>query len=280
MHALAFAAQLWLHGVQLSWSAPAGCPSRDEVLARLPADLEGDAAAAVLATPTGFSLELKVGGATRVLETPTCDEAADAAVFLVRLGLRPPAPEPEPEPAPPPPAPAEPAPAHWSLGVSGLAGASLVALPQPLGRLGGALRVQRERWAATLELSTSLPVRFAGGPTADAQVTLRQPLDAQLGACRLFELGRVELGACLHLAVSWLEATGANVSDPRQTSVALWAAGPGARAYLHLTDWLELWLSAVGRLGSRPRVAFGSGPAVVEGGLFALELSAGAGARF
>lgn len=279
MHALALTAQLSLLAVELSWAAPEGCPTEAEVLARLPAELDGTAAATVLATASGFSLELRVAGATRVLETPTCDEAADAAVFQVRLGLRSPVPNvPAPPPAPAPPGAS--AGAHWSFGLSGLAGASLWALPQALGRFGGALRVQRGPWAATLELSTSLALRFEGGPVAGAAITLRQPLDAQLGACRLFALGPVELGPCLHFAASWLEATGLNVSGPRRTSVALWAVGPGVRAYLHLTPWLELLASAVGRFGARPQVFFEGNPAVVEGGLFGLELQAGAGARF
>jgi hypothetical protein len=278
--ALAACTAVTLSAVQLSWNAPSGCPAATELEKELEtAGLDGAASATVTESAGGFLLELEVNGARRSLTTPTCAEAAHAAVFFVRVGLeheRPAVEAPAPPPPPPPPAPA------WSIGVSAIAAAGLVALPRPLARFGVSVRLQRGAWAGTLEATSSLAQRFAGGPTATSGATLREPLDAQLGACRFFDLagGWLTAAPCLHLAVTWFSATGDNVSDPRSTSAALWSAGPGARVYLTRLQWLEVFVAGAVRFGSRPSVSFQGTEPFVEGSPVSLEVGAGAGVRF
>ncbi len=233
----------------------------------LPDALEGVATATLAATPEGFTLVVRVGDATRTLTAPTCDEATQAAVFFIHLALTEAKPEPE-------------APVPWTFGVAAFAGGSFVALPEPLARLGVSFRGQRGAWEATLDASSSLPLTVKGGPTAGASVLLLEPLEGQLGLCRLFALGRLDLGPCVDVAAAWLQATGQNVSSPRTTSVAVWSAGPGAHALLRLLDWLELTAQAVVRFGSQPSIYFEGNAPVFQGAPVSVELRAGIGARF
>lgn len=112
-----------LPGLSLSWAAPAECPDRESLLARV-AELLGErggeqthAPLAVLATVTprdgGFVAELRTTqrGAerTRVLEAPSCTELTEASAVVIALAFSPPEeaapPAPAPAPAPPPIAP-------------------------------------------------------------------------------------------------------------------------------------------------------------------------------
>lgn len=126
-----------------TWSAPAGCPSADNVQARVSGLLGGDASAARVAdvraagqverVDGGFRLLLSMGIAgapsSRVIEARTCDELAGAAAIAIALlarstlsgpsatsGEGPPSSSssaPAPENAqPPPPEPAAPRPAR------------------------------------------------------------------------------------------------------------------------------------------------------------------------
>jgi len=113
--------------VELTWSAPAGCPSqRDleaDVARRLGRPLAGTgpalrALAEVEPVEGGFRLvlvtELEGEAGTRVLEAPRCEELASAASVIVALLADPHAdatPAPAPAPAPPPPEPPAPEPA-------------------------------------------------------------------------------------------------------------------------------------------------------------------------
>jgi hypothetical protein len=86
----------------LTWSAPAGCPSAENVQARVSGLLGGDASAARVAdvraagqverVDGGFRLLLSMGIAgapsSRVIEARTCDELAGAAAIAIALLAR------------------------------------------------------------------------------------------------------------------------------------------------------------------------------------------------
>jgi hypothetical protein len=259
------------HAVVLTWSAPTECPDVAWLQQQLPETLAGDATGSVEVLDSGYLLKLRINGAERTLHTATCDEAGRAAVFFIRGGLE----KHEEVPA----ARVEAGP-RWGFDIGAQATLGLAGLPQPAIRFGASLRAQRGPWGAVLDVGSSLSARYEGGPNAASSATVREPLDAQLGACRFFEVGRVELGPCVHGSVTWFMASGENVTAPKQTSVALWAAGPGLRAYLKAVDWLDVSAGAVARFGSRPSVFFDGSAPILQGSVFSLELSLAAGVRF
>ncbi|MFZ6177253.1 hypothetical protein [Nannocystis pusilla] len=121
----------------IEWRAPAGCPTRDDVLEALaaltrPPDLEGVRVRGVVRRVAGrYELRLDIHTQRltqrRVERADACDSLDGAAALIIAIAidplefanqLAPPAPEPEPEPepapptpVPPPPDPVEPAPA-------------------------------------------------------------------------------------------------------------------------------------------------------------------------
>ncbi|HWB81323.1 MAG TPA: hypothetical protein VG755_40450 [Nannocystaceae bacterium] len=85
--------------IEVQWEAPAGCPDREALRARLDArvgpDAQGPAAVhgTVVASPSGYvlALELAIAGSStqRTLEAATCDELVDAAALIVAVALDP-----------------------------------------------------------------------------------------------------------------------------------------------------------------------------------------------
>jgi hypothetical protein len=262
----------------LEWNAPPACPPAESVKGRL-GKLSGTAAATITQQPAGWHIEVRVSERTRELTTRSCEEAGDAAVLIIQLGLAAPA-EPIPAPAPevlPPPPPDPVSALHAQL----IGGAELVWLPTPSLRFGASFSLYRASFALTVDLTTGLPSRFAGGPTAKAFVTVQLPIHAQLGGCWIFQpTDSVQAGPCLHAAAGWLLARGENVSSPGVTSVALWSAGPGGRLWLQLGSWVELLAAAVARFGPRPSVSFEGTAPIVEAAAVSVELSAGIGVHF
>src|SRR5262245_8966164 len=88
MQALSIWGMLVIRAVQLTWTAPEGCPHASEVRQELSPALVGEARATVTPNPEGFWLELSMNGSTRTLQTLTCSDAARATVFFIRLGLQ------------------------------------------------------------------------------------------------------------------------------------------------------------------------------------------------
>jgi hypothetical protein len=259
---------------QLEWRAPPDCPSTDQVRAQLEG-VEGSAHATVEPSPRGLRLEVKAGSAERTLEVPNCDEAVRAAVFLIRLAL----PKPPAEPHPPAEAPAPP-PVTWRFGVAALAGAEFATLPHPTWRFGATFRAQRDRWQAGLDVSSSPPLQISAGPTHSSSIELQAPLDVAMNVCRLFELGRVELGPCIGGGVTWLRARGQYVSNPESGSTVLWHGSAGARAELQLLTWLDLFAAASGRFGPPASIFFGASVPAVQTSPVGIETLAGVGVRF
>ncbi len=138
------------------WVAPPACPPTESLRARL-GDLSGRAVATVTEQPSGWKLELRVNESVRELTTRTCEEAADAAVLIIQLGLtRRDGVDATPAPASAPVVVAAPEEPFWTMRASLIGGAGLVTWPQALARLGAAASLHHGRYAATLDVTTEL----------------------------------------------------------------------------------------------------------------------------
>jgi len=241
----------------LTWSAPPGCPSRDDVVARvarlrpgLARDASGLRATATV-TPTArgrwrVRLRTEVHGdaGERSLEGRTCALLADATAVVLALaydalpeappaGDHPSLPEsvvqvddpesarPRPPTAPPPPPPPS---RHLVLGIdaavdpAAFAGTAVaLALHGALER--GALRVE-------LALSQQLPTTLAGARAGTGAEVLATTLTARACAVRARPVVSIGLCAAATGGVMWAAAFGLQRND-----VAAWpwaAAGGGA----------------------------------------------------
>lgn len=259
-------------GLVFDWVAPDACPQASSVRARLDAGLSGAVRAVVSLTPTGYAMTLDIDGSTRALTASTCEEIADAAILIARLGL-----------AAAPPAPvaiAAPAPTstpRWQFHAAALAAADFTWLPQPLFQLGAALELQWGPLGLVVDAFTALAQRYAGGPTADAAVDVRVPFALDAGLCWLFETDRLRAGPCLIGGPAWLTARGLNITDPRESSAVLWSGGAAGRLAVKFARVLEVTAQLGLRAGATPTVSFSGGPAVVQGSPVGVTVRLGAG---
>jgi hypothetical protein len=243
-----------LPDLTLGWAAPADCPDRDTLLARV-AELLGarggeqsheplDVSATVTLLQSGFRAELRTTQRgvvrTRTLEAPSCSELTEASAVVIALALSPPEAAPVEAPVALPVAPAAPiadvsdAPAepvgirrhsNVRLGV----GAGLVTdfgtlAPASLGfafGLGG-------RWGRYVEHA----IRVSVFPTRSASIDGNPDQGAKLGlAAAALSLcfepfsGPLELGACGELELGMLHVEGFGTPD-RYSQDAPWVA-PG-----------------------------------------------------
>ncbi|MBX3130614.1 MAG: hypothetical protein KF718_28100 [Polyangiaceae bacterium] len=263
--------------IELEWSAPDGCPTRQDVLSRAAALLgqtESEqrilARGRIRAAEGEFELELETvtsdGTGRRRLRAGQCEELAQPAALLLALAVNPavtapePAPpEPTPEPAaldstPPAAAPAAPvAPprgprpaegareSRWAarlgLGVAGDVGALPTPAPGIAGSVGAALG------GTTLEarLTVLLEQRTEVGGGRGGAFTLTT---GGLSACHDVAAAPVLLAPCLGVEVGRLSGAGFGVTEPGSGS-ALWVAGlAGLRGVEALTDGLGVWVGA------------------------------------
>lgn len=178
------------------------------------------------------------------------------------------------------PPPSEPLPPRWSFHLSLSGGLNAGFLPFVLGRVGLGFAAERASLVLMLALNTALPQRYEGGPTTTAAVVLHQLVDAQAGACWVFAVGALKAGPCLSAGASALLVQGVNVVDPKSTVVLVPEGGPGVRATVRLTDWLEVVASAWGRASARPSVSFEGYQPVVTASWASAELNLGLGGVF
>lgn len=104
--------------VELTWQAPAGCPGRDEILAKARTLMGGHGTRSVSAVgrieprPSGFELVLSAQGTDvelrRRLDGGSCQELGDAAALILAMAARPELPQSRESAAPASPAPAAP----------------------------------------------------------------------------------------------------------------------------------------------------------------------------
>lgn len=249
----------------VSWSAPSSCPPESELQARL-AGVQSRVDARVQQLDTGFQLELTVDDQQRTIISPSCHEALESAVLIVELAgqwqsKRRPL-EIGEEPAPPPPVVetkvTEPEPRRFHLVAIG--GAEWELLPQPVARLGISAQLDVDWLRVVLDLRTSPSLRFIRPGLENAGLVLTPRLDLQLGACHLFEAGRLGFGPCVHGGFGLVEASGLNLEFAQTTLVPVWNVGAGARASFAIVEALELQAFFSVRFGSPPRYVFGDVP--------------------
>lgn len=242
-------------GFELIWNVP--CAPRPQPT-ELGGTQPGAAVVSVLRVGATWRLEVAFSApvrGVRTLEAARCEDAAQAALLLLKLGARaereepPPPPPPEPLEAPPAaalteqvaPVPAEDA-QHLQLELSGLGSAG--SLPSFSARGAVSLGLARGAFTALLALRAGAPGAFEAGP---AQFSLHPALGAQLSACFLPSFGRLAIGACGVVALEWWRVEGRNVAAPRGSDAAWLALGADARLNVRL--WAGLY--AVATLGAR-----------------------------
>lgn len=269
------------HGAEplsLAWTAPAGCPSRDDVLAEtrrlLGGKIESDAplaarAEVALAAPSDYRLRITLdrtpGERPREVHAPTCAELGDAAALILALSLDPagvagaspgsalhadpaaPPPPPAPEPlfVPPLGAPAFPGGAAFpgglaGTGPSGLAGADIGGLAGtgPGGLAGGGALV------ASSELAPVIPApRFEQPVFFVPTVSVPAPRAALPPALRVHASIAAEAGALRDVA-PMARAGVAFVPGPlRVEATGLLAWGGHLAAPSAPDKGAELWLA-------------------------------------
>jgi hypothetical protein len=256
----AAAAIAWLgapataRAADLEWVAPAGCSSRESVLAavtravgpRRAADVEAIRVRAVVeSSGRGYRVQLSTPSGERALEAETCDQLADAVALILALAVEPSAAAPQPQErvAPPQPETERRKPSVSAARSSWLAvGAGQVG---DLGTLPGVavgaevfvgLRVPPVR----LEISGAIwaPRRQeVEGTTAGGELTLTS---AVAQGCFLPVLDRFELGGCIGAGIDSMTATAFGPIVVSRGS-AVWTVIAGeARAGIALYPWLAV----------------------------------------
>lgn len=267
--------------LQLSWSAPEGCPDassvRAEIRRRVDRVARGQVSELISAeveirtTSSGsfqLSLRTTVGQTVgeRELSGADCGQLADATALVLALLIRPEAAlasEPPPRGATTvlaqPRAPDEPAsrPAQvprFAVGVGGVVGHRV--LPGLAGGLDLRFVLQGARWAAIVRAGGFLP-QAADAPILPGARATFYRLEWALAACAQTWPGR-RVGAALCAGGALVRVAGdsAGVDSPDEAS-ALWPeALAEASAHLRVTPWARVRLSLEGRaLGHAPAFA-------------------------
>lgn len=257
----------------LSWRVP--CASAPDVTELVGAST-GAVAVEVGAEASSWLLVVRflapVTG-ERIIRTQTCEEAAQAALLVVRLaarGHRHPLALPAPPVVEAPPFVEPPAPARVSLGVSALAQQG--PLPTLAPRLGVTAGLEWDHWTGLLSLRAGLPTIVPGGPTPEARVVVQPILGGQLSLGWLWHAGPFSAGPCAIFGAEAWEVTGENVTRPRRATVASVVAGLDARAALSLWSGLSITAALGGRVALvRPTIFFQDFGTVFEASAFSAE---------
>ncbi len=238
----------------LTWTAPASCPSRDDVArqirgaagAELPPGLRARAAVQEANGGWRADVELSEGGeaSSRHVEGETCRAVADAVAVMVAIAVTPdaappaaPPPPPPPRRAPPPPrdrAPANPLrPWRYAFGAAFLADAGTLPSVGYGGELTGA-------WAPSrLELEADVralaPTRKSLSPSSPTQGATFTFAGGGVRGCYLVVTGRVDLAPCAGVDGEWLFASGFGTSHDTSGSGGTATLSLGARLTLRLT---------------------------------------------
>ncbi|MBN9162616.1 MAG: hypothetical protein BGO98_21285 [Myxococcales bacterium 68-20] len=254
--------------LRLTWKAPAGCPSIDDVRAATLREVDARAAnSGVLeadayveqreATSWAVRLRTRRGMATgeREIEAETCDGVAQATAVVLALALVPPS-EPEPEPERVPgaaAAPPTPPPADRDAGASAFArtdeahalalGASLAAVSStlPAAALGGSVTLAWTPDRARIELDVR---RWASQSetvsTSAAGARFSMTSLGGRGCWAALRTHTFDLSPCAGADVHLVSAPGHGADANYAASGAWTAIGAGALGRLHITSWLAL----------------------------------------
>jgi hypothetical protein len=246
----------------LSWQAPNGCPSRDDLRAQIARLLGGSIrvplggdikARAVVEHGETWSLaiETELAGrpGRRSIEAVSCQDLADATALIVALMIDPDAvaahaTQPKAVPASPPidstPAPAKPRPSvEYLVGVH--AAASQGTLPSFDVGVGGGIGLAGRRWRVELRgtygFRRNQTAAASAPPGGSGQFNFTA---AALAACFNFRWGGVGLGPCVDGELGLVSAKGVNV-DESFPAQSLWSAlGAGVYAAIPLGPHLSL----------------------------------------
>jgi hypothetical protein len=252
--------------VTLEWTAPAECPTRDEMLDRITSTIgKMDAAqepvrasAVAVQEPSGEwrgDIELSVFGqtATRRVHRDSCRAVSDALALLVALVVNPdaaPAIAHEPSPAPegPPPPAVAPAVAQRPRGRLIVGASALVDTGMlPSSSYGGELyagwaqgRVELEIVGAGLSAVNGV---LASNPTEGASFWL-----AHVGGRGCYEVVQTafNLAPCVGVGSEWIVATGFGSDHPSRATGVLAVSSFGARTIAWLSSRFALRIGAEG----------------------------------
>jgi hypothetical protein len=290
--------------VALEWSAPSGCPSREEVEERI-LQLVGDAhsdgrlhARAHLANDGAagaFRGDVELATASEVssrhLEGDSCAAVSDAIALIVALAIEPRAGAPEPpapSPQPSPPADVRPpdvrppdrkAARRWVfLAASGRL--DVGALPAPA--VGAEIAVGFRPRHVELEIGgamlASARATLAVRPDKGADIRL-----TELGGRGCYEVldAPLDFGPCVGLHARWLSAEGFGADVPRDAMAVFGVASLGAMAKARLSSWIGLRLLAEAAFPlARPAFEIDNGGTVYYAQAVGLRLSFGAELNF
>lgn len=282
--AMARGASAASHDVDVTWTAPSGCPDAATVradVARLGGTArDGARAIATASTRDGkwhATIAIEDGDArrARTIHAKTCAELAEAAALVVAMALRD---APDPEPAPPPPSPPPPAPLPTEApmrdarrvelptgafaigaGIHGLAGA----LPSLASAAGGWIAWLPGR--ARLELSaygTTAQSALAPGGTSGAELRM---LGAAARACWIaLASRRFGVGPCAGVEAFRVSSSGLGITSPRDAITWGSAGALGAHAYVGAFGPIAWTISADALAPiERPRFVLDGDPATV-----------------
>jgi len=277
---------------ELSWRAPADCPSHAEASAALTrlaaAGSElADARVEIERTADGWQGTLSTPGGQRRLRGETCDAVVQALTVMLALAADQaslPAPAtaaPERAPAVPPPplsAPLLPAatgprsglPLRWAVRIGIWAEVGM--LPGPSLGPRGVLELRRGDWSVELGLGALLPrhVELAGGGSPASDISW---FGGQVAACHA--LGQY-LSTCFGVESGRLSGTGSGVDEPIDAH-GWWLAGTAAARWRGPLDERAVlsWQLGLGVAAALLRPEFGFDdlgvlhrPSAVSGRLF------------
>jgi hypothetical protein len=244
--------------LELSFSAPEGCPQREAVLRSVQAQLPSDfrsatrlrARAEVLAHgPQDFELVLEYSDASgahdaRRVQSETCEAAADAAALLLALALVPS----HPPPASPPTAAAQPATAHNEVGVVGQLDTAL--MPKLAFGAGLQLGLSFGAWRVNLSVLQWVMSEVEHGP-------VRVQLDywsVGAGVCYLFGWSVFQTGPCAQVELGRMSGFAEAVDEAHFGGASLLLVALSAQARLRVISPIWLMLDAGAEwLARRPR---------------------------
>ncbi len=251
--------------IAVDWEAPAECPSRDELQARLARLLAGSerkeavrARVAVMRRRSGAwsaTIVTNLPGVTgeRTLSADSCDLLASATALVIALAFdpdlnlpTPPAPTPPAPPAPLSPRPeatsVEPSPAEgsppWRLVAEAWAAGDGGALPSIAPGAGLALGAEHAPWSAQAYAEAWAAASATSSTRAGAGGHF-QLFDAGLRAC-VGSWGWLGYGACAGAEVDAEQATGFGVSAPGSAARAWISPRGGLALTVRLTEGVRL----------------------------------------
>ena len=251
-------------GLSLSWQAPRGCPTQEQVEQAVLAgrlDRESAPGRQVLAEVrvqrradgtyvAELTTQAPEGRGVRQLEGESCDAIASGRAGVLARGRDPhppPAPPPSPPPPPPPPPqPAAPAPLPWVGYAHVFGGGVLRALPDASPLVGLGAGVRRGAWDVELLLSAtpSATVQATALPGASATLSL---LSVQGIACFAPVLSNTTaLEVCAGALYEHLSGASRGVSNPGRGSIGLLSPELGLRSRIRLMPPFHLGLDVIG----------------------------------